>query len=260
MQFDPVELGMDSCLPGIRRHHACKVHFADYMKIHNSSPSKTTCPHGTRTDQCKECVPIDRMLSGHQFCHICCSKQLCNTRRLQETPICAECEETECRRIEHITVDMLLAKIEHPPSLRNDVIVGGPSCDSGRRRPDLAWIGKDRVIKVGIDENGGHFGRDPVCEMAKMHDQFVSWQKQLGNVVVFYLKLNPSEFDGRKISLADRTSSVSKRINQLLVQDLGEFSTLVPHVEYWYYHSKCEFQIRAVREHPDSFILSAVNV
>ena len=187
---------------------------------------------------------------------MCFNTQLSISRTRAGITSCAECDDRTPTRIEKIVVPLLLAQIDHPPSAQDDVLFGGVGCDAGRRRPDLAWFGRDRVIKVGIDEHS-HDDRTVSCEMGKMHDQFVSWQKLLGCAVpVFYLKLNPDAYDGPNTRLDTRLSIVANRVNELLtMDDISAFTTLVPHVEYFYYHSKAAFHIDAVRNAVDSFVL-----
>ena len=167
------------------------------------------------------------------------------------------------QRIEKVVVPILLSSIDHPPSVQDDAVFGGPgtNCDDARRRrPDLLWLGSDRIVSVEIDEHS-HVDRTSVCETGKMHDQFVSWQQLLGHVPVFYLRLNPDEFDGAYTLLEDRVRAVANRVNHLLsmdltdhLTDLAKYSALAPHVEYFYYHSKAQHHIEAVRGASDSFV------
>ena len=212
------------------------------------------CEHGKKKNTCAECTSVETMLLGNNFCHICCTKLLSTMRKRSGIKSCAECDQQTPMRIEKIIVPLLLQRIKHPPSAQDDVLFGGAGCDASIRRPDVLWLWKDRVIKLGIDEHS-HVDRTSECEIGKMHDQFVSWQTLLGLVPVFYIKFNPDEYDGERIELDDRLEHIANRIDELLTIDVSKYSKLVPHVEYWYYHSKASHHINAVKKASDSFIL-----
>ena len=169
--------------------------------------------------------------------------------------MCAGCDPRVPQRIEHIVTPMLLTQIVHPPSGRDDVHFGGAGCDARSRRPDLLWMASDRVVNVEIDERS-HVDRLCECELGKMHDQFVAWQRLLGcDVPVFYVRLNPDEYDGPRTTLDDRVQIVAQRVNELLVADVTAYTTLVPHVEHFFYHSKARKHMDAVGDASDSFVL-----
>ena len=150
-------------------------------------------------------------------------------------------------------VPLLLSQINHPVSAKDDTMYGGDECDAGRRRPDMLWLGFDRVVSLEVDEHS-HYDRDTSCELGKMHDQFVSWQTLVGCVPVFYVRFNPNEFDGERVSLEDRIIFAARRVNTLLTMDVTHWSPLVPYVEFLYYHSNAKHHINAVRCASDSFV------
>ena len=151
-----------------------------------------------------------------------------------------------------------MSKIEHPPSSLDNAMFGGKGCDAGIRRPDSVWLGKDRVVSVELDEHS-HQDRVSECEVGKMYDQFVAWQTLLGCVSVFYVRFNPDEYDGTKTSVDERVEAVARRVGYLLTMDITGYSTLAPHVEFHYYHSKAEKHVDAVRHAPESFLFMGEN-
>ena len=50
-------------------------------------------------------------------------------------------------------------------------------------------------------------------------------------------------------------SAVAQRVNELLTMDVTVCTSLVPHVEFFYYHSNAQHHIEGVRGAPDSFVL-----
>jgi hypothetical protein len=146
-----------------------------------------------------------------------------------------------------------MAQIVHPASAQDDTLFGGGQCDASRRRPDVLWLGTDRIVSLEIDEHS-HRDRITSCELGKMHDQFVAWQALVGCVPVFYIRFNPDEYDGGRTLLDNRVSAVAQRVNELLTMDVTGCSSLVPHVEFRYYHSNAQYHIEGVRRAPDSFV------
>ena len=167
--------------------------------------------------------------------------------------MCAGCDPRVPQRTEKIVVPLLLAQVDHPASAQDDTMYGGYGCDAARRRPDVLWLGIDRVVSLEVDEHS-HQERSTSCELGKMHDQFVAWQTLMGCVPVFYVRFNPDEFDGGHISLDDRVRAVARRVNELLTMDVSGFTQLIPHVEFFYYHSKSRHHMDGVRGAPDSFV------
>ena len=50
-------------------------------------------------------------------------------------------------------------------------------------------------------------------------------------------------------------SAVAQRVNELLTMDVTVCTSLVPHVEFFYYHSNAQHHIEGARGAPDSFVL-----
>jgi len=177
-------------------------------------------------------------------------------RRRAKIELCAQCDSGYVKRIEEIVRPLLLVDVP-PPSGVDDLVLGGTACDLPKRRPDLVWMGTDRVVFLEIDENGGHPDRLSSCELAKVWDQALAVQALLGPVPIWLLRLNPDACDRLRIKLETRCEIVSKEINRLLNLDLAEFKTnpelcLRPNIAYFYYHTQCQFQIDAAMANLDS--------
>ena len=213
------------------------------------------CKHNRQRSQCKDCLTVEQILSRNIICHGCCNNTLSHIRQRNGITVCAECDPILPQRTEKIVVPLLLNLINHPPSAQDNVVYGGNICDAAQRRPDILWMWFDRIVSLELDEHS-HSDRPTSCELGKMHDQFISWQKLIGCDPVFYVRFNPDEFDGGRICMDDRINTVAQRINELLTMDVTSYSSLVPHVEFFYYHSSAQHHIDGVKNAPDSFILS----
>lgn len=242
-----------------RRQRIIEAKRRYYQRVRGTSNARLTsavtlCPHGRQRYFCKECSTTEQILSRNIICHGCCDVYLSTQRKRNKITVCAECDPRVPQRTEKIVVPLLLSQIVHPVSAQDDTLFGGGECDASRRRPDLLWLYTDRVVTLEIDEHS-HRDRTTSCELGKMHDQFVAWQALLGSVPVFYIRFNPDEYDGQRTLLDDRVSAVAQRVNELLTMDVTGYSSLVPHVEFFYYHSNAQHHIEGVRGAPDSFVL-----
>jgi hypothetical protein len=187
------------------------------------------------------------------WCKGCASKILSEQRKRAGIQFCKSCEASVPDRTEVLLRPLLLEAAGFPPSAVDDTSFGGQGCGAGLRRPDIAWLGTDRVIFGEVDEDGGHPDRLPECELGRMWDLTVSAKKLIGeHVRVFFIRLNPHEYDVARVSQEERVRTFGRVARELMAADVSEFSPLIPHVKYLFYHSKCVFQIEAARAKPDS--------
>jgi hypothetical protein len=171
-------------------------------------------------------------------------------RRRANVQLCATCDSGYVKRTEEIVRPLLLLDLP-PPSGIDNLILGGADCNVSKRRPDLVWFGTDRAIFLEIDEDGGHPDRLASCELAKIWDQTLAIKKLLGeHLIIYFLRFNPDACDRIKVRLESRCETVSNEIRRILQLESGDHT--VPHVAYFYYHTKCQFQIDAALAHPDS--------
>lgn len=250
-----------TCVPKFTKR--CELHPDIYACRCKLCGGSGICEHETRKDECNLCVPTERMIRSGRWCRSCLSVHLGPERRSKGITICAQCDEHRRLRSEEVVRALLLPQIDFPPSIVDDVVLGGTTCvgsgGGGLRRPDMAWVGRDRVLFVEIDENGGHPSRTRECELGKLWDQTSYVKTKMGErTVVKMIRFNPDEMDkGSEVTLEARVTVLAQRVNAFLAHsNIGAMEWTVPHLEYLFYHSKCRFHIDAARSHRNSVIVS----
>jgi len=255
-----------ACSHGYKRRYNCRVcepHlFCEHgkkLKFCSICDGSYLCPHERQKNDCPDCKTAEQLQDGTKICRICCKTQLNHNRRRVGVTTCAQCDSESKTRTEHVVREMLLPRVNHPPSAADDAIFGGADCDADRRRPDLLWLATDRAIKVGIDEDGGHPNNPSQCELAKVCDQHTAFQKLIGpHVPTFVLKFNPDRYDGARVTLKDRVKALADRINALLTADMMLVDPRRPIIEYFFYHSSCHCHIYAAKANPDAVLVGGV--
>jgi hypothetical protein len=123
-------------------------------------------------------------------------------------------------------------------------LVGGNSCDTGKRRPDRAYVTEDRIITVECDENS-HRDREPSCELAKMSD--TRWGTEEGQKRHICLRMNPDS-PPKRIPLEKRVTVLHTVLREWLTCPIDEIPEMVTGVIYLYYGEKGRKHINAARE------------
>ena len=227
------------------------------------------CEHGRTKRQCKDCFPLQKLLNSNRWCKNCCETLLGTNRVRSGLQICAKCDPTIPERIEHIVGDKIIDIIGYPPFAADDTLFGGSLCgekSEKQRKPDLAWcIEYGRTVVVcEVDEKGGHPNEIVECELGRIWTLTDAFKKLMGEqTYVFFVRLNPDEYDGLlNVSLDDRIQLVSDRINWLLEMEddeLAQFDSSIPYVGYYFYHSKCHFQIEGAKRSTRSLKLLEIH-
>ncbi len=235
-----------------RQRQQCKLCQGSQICKHNrriqncrECKGSQICQHGKSKHTCPECVPVEVMIESKRWCIVCLSTMLSPRRRRAGVLICAGCDPTIPDRIEKVVLPMFVDAIGFPPSAANNVVIGGASCDTDKRKPDACWIAinRQRVAFLETDEQG-HVNRLASCEVAKVIDQTLSVQQEYPNAVVAHFRFNPLEFDHRAISLEERVLRVGSDIRRFLSgQDTYEWRVEVPYVLYYFYPRKSYFHI-----------------
>jgi hypothetical protein len=198
---------------------------------------------------------VEQKANNIHFCKCCLEKYLTKKRRRANVLLCAKCDSGYVTRTEEIVRPLILFDLP-PPSGADNLLLGGKGCDAATRRPDLVWLGTDRAIFLEIDENGGHPDRETSCELAKIWDQTSSIKQLLGeHIFIFFIRFNPDACDRIKIRLEKRCEIISneiKRILHLNTTELQNLNASRPYVSYFFYHTKCQFQIDAALAQPNS--------
>jgi hypothetical protein len=259
--------GASICEHG-RRRSRCKdcggASFCEHGRLRSDCKEcggASICEHGRRRSRCKDCLTLQQMLSSNRFC--ACTKFLSPHRMRAGILQCAECDPATVDRVEVILRPMLLPLISHEPSATDDTLFGH-GCDVvRRRRPDLLWLGQDRVVMLEIDERGGHSDANysPQCDLGWVMDMnaaLISLYRDNayneGNVPhVVVIRFNPDECDTQRVSLDDRVSVVAERVNYYLTVDISRLGcSFLPLLEYHYYHSKCRPHIALAESSKES--------
>jgi hypothetical protein len=221
---------------------------------------KNLCKHNRQRIQCIECQPLEMLLKKKNFCNACGIVQISRNKSLT-TGFCASCDSTKNTRTEVLVRDRVLARMP-PPSAVDNTLVGGKHCNEARRRPDLAWVGSDRIVMLEIDEHS-HEDREPSCEIAKLDS--TRWGVSNGftkeqHIAVITVRMNPDECNTNR--MAPKFDARCQRTADLLTFYIGcALSVLDPlraNVHYLFYHSKGDKHIEAARACHDNINVIAV--
>lgn len=140
--------------------------------------------------------------------------------------------------------------------MRDNKLIGGDSCSSDRTRPDVCWVLKDRIIHVEVDEKS-HEDREISCELKKLDAG--NWGLSdygFHHLPTWTIRFNCSEYDGRRIGLAERCKALVLYVKRLLVCPVDEDPRT--NVVYMYYHSHGQKHIDAACLAIDSIVVRDV--
>ncbi len=226
---------------------------------------ETGCKHGIKLENCTTCNTLEQLQNSKHHCSICTKRLQGNTYK-SGTGLCAECgkaedahQRTEIRLRKHID-----ARVPFESSCLDDTYFGTDTkhCDvNKKRRPDNGWFYTDRAILLEIDEGGGHCHQcySAQCDATWMTDMATSIEGAMTTagldgtqVRVFVLRFNPDERDQhrpviREEQRLDAVCALVNKLRTLSTEELAAYDPLVPHVWYFYYHSKCADKIAHAR-------------
>ena len=152
---------------------------------------KTLCPHEKPPHQCPECLTQDQI--GEKLFLCPCGKKIFKFRRKDRggTGLCAECDPQSFQRIEHTVRDRLI-KNDFEPSSADDKMLGSKKdCPSVPvTRPDLSYVGQDRVLYVEVDEDE-HRDRKVSCEQRKFDGAKWGLAEDLRVLPTILIRFNP---------------------------------------------------------------------
>lgn len=225
----------------------------------------TGCKHGIKLESCTTCNTLEQLQQSKRFCSICTKALVGNTYK-SGTGLCAECGKTEG---EHQRTEIRLragidARVPFESSCLDDTMFGTDTkhcAVNKRRRPDNGWFYTDRAILLETDEGGGHCRQNysAQCDATWMTDMATSIEGAMTTagldgkqVRVFVLRWNPDERDQHRPQIREeaRLDAVCALVNKLRAlskEELAAYDPLVPHVWYFYYHSKCADKIAHAR-------------
>ena len=218
------------------------------------------CRHRVIRGVCKECVTMTRLIANPYICNACLSVSLGRNRRLT-SGLCAGCDKTRLATTEQIVRQHTLPFLP-PASAIDSVLIGGRNCGEDRRRPDMAWVGLDRIIMLEVDEHS-HVDRDSTCETAKL--DATRWGLNTGfthenYIPVITVRMNPDECDSTPSapSFVDRCNRVVEVLKYYITCPLTAIDPLRSNVHYMFYHSKATKHIDAARASVDNIRVLAV--
>ena len=225
----------------------------------------TGCKHGIQFSQCTTCQTMEQMQNSTRYCSICTGWLSGNTYK-SGTGICAECgkREGDYQRTEIRLRKEIAERVPFESSCLDDTMFGTDTkhCDvNKKRRPDNGWFHTDRAILLETDEDGGHCHQSysAQCDATWMTDMATSIEgsmNQIGlngsQVRVFVIRFNPDERDWywphiREAERLDAVCALVNKLRTLSAEELAAYDPLVPHVFYYYYHSKCHNKIEHAR-------------
>ena len=113
------------------------------------------CVHDRQPHQCRDCLGT-AALDKQAWCSACGEKRLSKARR-GPGGLCAGCEGV-APRAEQLMMKAIRQHIDIPPSGLDNLVLGGPACNTPTRRPDAIWLGPDHSVILELDE-GAHASR-----------------------------------------------------------------------------------------------------
>lgn len=140
------------------------------------------------------------------------------------------------------------------PSIRDNRILGGDKCGSERTRPDVCWIGTDRIVHLEIDEDS-HTDREVSCELKKLDSAnwgFLDSGIRSVHRPTLTVRFNPNSYDKAKIGIEERCSVLVHTIQNALTGSTETWDPLRTNVIYLYFHSKAQQHIQAAKNAQES--------
>jgi hypothetical protein len=209
------------------------------------------CDHNRVRSMCKECS-FGKIIARKSNCSVC-GTQL-TKRRTEAGMVCAGCDPTVPPRIEHLVWAAIADELPPPSALDDTVLATSTTgCAASPTRPDVAWVGTDRIVHLEIDEDS-HNDREVSCELKKLDSagwgaaNKASDGRRLPVVVVRY------NDDGCDTAEAVAHPTVEARrlrlvevVRWALTAPVGTFDPVRVNVLYLFYHTKAERHIAAAR-------------
>lgn len=252
--------GTSFCLCGKEKRYCSGI--IDAEGTHCGGTGTSLCSCGITRRMCKIHQSMEEILHNSLFCKSCTNKMISPQRRRAGIEFCSECDGRAPKRIEHIIRPLLKDAMNgEEPTIQDDAMLGGKNCEVGHTRPDFLYLRRydyinekvNIVVSIEIDERGGHPDNTSECEAGKIDKEFIALKRKLGESTrIFFLRFNPDEYDGERVLLEQRIKTVADMALRLLDSEWQQYTSLVPHVFYYYYHSKCQHHIDYMIAHPYS--------
>lgn len=184
------------------------------------------CLHKVRNDLCTICTPLDILLVRSGFCSLCGV-----TRTRRKSGQCFSCDQRTAERTEHKVFRLIKECV--PPVSSEDNVVTGHSCGERRRRADLSWVGRDRIVYVEIDEES-HMSRPVECEVSKVDSTKWGVAEDQQCLHTVFIRFNPDKQRGSSENLRARCEVLANTINYWTSVEICTRKE-IPTVVYLYY-------------------------
>lgn len=205
-----------------------------------------TAPTGlcSRCNTCKkierESVTVDQWISRKSTCTVCGAGL---SKNRYEIGLCAKCDETSRQRTEMRVWEQIKDHLP-PPSSRDNVMTGG-SCGEHKRRADVSWVGKDRVIFLEIDEYS-HSARSIDCELGKLDSTKWGLSEDYQCKFTAFVRMNPDIHKGSPVPFERRCEDTVRAVKKWLTCE-PKHPHLI-HVEYLHYGDSGRKHIQAAKQ------------
>jgi ferredoxin len=148
--------------------------------------------------------------------------------------MCAGCDDNAAQMTQSIVMNRILPLLP-PPSAIDNKLIGGVVCDTNKRRPDVLWVGTDRIVTGEIDEHN-HRDEQSACHVAKISDTRFGIQD--GEVAPFVMvRFNPDECDHMHGTFDERCARFAAKLLHYITCPVEALDPLRANVYYMDYHS-----------------------
>ena len=150
------------------------------------------CEHGKPPRKCAECLTQDQIGEKMNLCDSCGKHVKGDRRKDRGGPgLCATCDTKSFQRIEHKVRDRLIQNGFEASSADDKLLGSKKHCPKVPvTRPDLSYVGQDRVLYVEVDEYE-HRGYDVSCEQRKFCGAKWGLAEDLRVLPTILIRFNP---------------------------------------------------------------------
>ena len=130
------------------------------------------------------------------------------------------CDSTAPLRTEETFGRLIIDAVGFEPNSKDRAVPSSTACNGfQKRRPDLLWVNEEGgvAVVVEIDEHS-HVQYEASCEVKKISEQNQQIQHLEGceNIPVFTIRVNPDEYDQRRVLVKVRAAAVGNKVKELL--------------------------------------------
>lgn len=233
---------------------ACGTGYCPHNSRKDRCPECGTarCDHGKLRSRCADCMPLQKLQRLSTQCTSCGVTQVCRLRSVARggNGLCSQCDTVKPRiNTERALAADLMGLGIPAPSAVDNTMTGGPSCQVGRRRPDIVWVGTTHVVNLEIDEDS-HAARASSCEVSKAQE--TRFGAEAGAKPLIMIRYNPDQYDGVDEEYDDRAARLLYLAEVLRFcighVDASGLAAMQPNLVFLFYHSRSKKHIVAAQE------------